>query len=154
MNKVLTTTQFILWLQFAKGFTGDFEQTVIRYATLMLQPLELGMFVACVDGKPIPKDWENNKAWQFKKKREEIIQHAKEQVLFEEEFYIRDWEGSVIIKKALCIKVDDGDTEKEICLMWKTWKDNWESSHGDSIEDLVREIDIKPTKAFTDKVGL
>jgi hypothetical protein len=73
-------------------YAMDFYHSVSKYAEFLKQPLELGMFIPCVDGTPIeePEQFRGYvssthknplRPWQIKEC--EIYQQAKERVLFE-----------------------------------------------------------------------
>lgn len=157
MKKVLTTTQFNLeqaQLCLDKEITKEqYLMRTMNYAMLMSASLDLGMFTPCVDGKPIeePKEfmhWKGGSTPPVSAKEHkqcEQYQQAKEQVLFE---------GCEIVKH------NSGDTnlahssgELIAHIIPYGNKDEWEW-HWRDIEAPARQIDLKPTQAFLNKIGL
>ena len=142
MKKVLTTTEFVFWLHDDRiGNRKGWEVfvTAKQYAEVMRLPLEPGMFVPCVDGKPLglPPTHRHQGKIEY--------QQAKERVLFHGVEYIRGYlESEQYLKQ---------DIET-----WATWNyilSKWQwIEHCRIIEDLARQVDLKPTKAFLEKIGL
>lgn len=157
MDKVLTTTEFILWMD--ANPKKEWEQlpdalaAIQVYAQLMRNHLELGMFTPCVDGKPVEPPVDTDSKYEYVEDEEllwdddlyqtdkEQYQQAKEQVLFD------GWgfnDGYLSDKKLHY----NAQTCKNGGVYWM---------HGfkaDATEDLARQIDLKPTQAFLNKIGL
>ena len=163
MDKVLTTTEFVLWYPTMDSTPIDhkvFANHALAYALLMQQPLELGMFVPCVDGKPIeePKNWETYIKYhkdETRVKPEYIAyQQAKEQVLFEG----GTWEKRGFNEESLHLLDRWHNFEKngEVHIPYMI-REGFKTSCGfnpRNIEELSITIDLKPTKAFLNKIGL
>ena len=167
MKKVLTTTEMVR-LHEANN-DADWINQVLQYADLMRQPLQLPMFVPCVDGKPIEKPVPTNSApievdvpltEQQAKDVNAFTQYqkAKEQVLFD---------GCEIVHQTHCtepLKKGDNDNslwKGEILIQIKkgsalrfSRKTGKQISLYENIEALARKAKLKPTQAFIDKVGL
>lgn len=83
--KLISMTEFVLELwkdQSKKEITyvglHEFTRLTVNYANFLKQPLELGMFVPCVDGVPI-----NIEDYQYSIKKMQTYLQAKENVLFD-----------------------------------------------------------------------
>lgn len=138
MKKLLPTTPFILWLENdnetcdvanKRGYI-EFKSIIISYAKLMQLKPELGMFVPCVNGKPI----------------EQPRGSQKERVLFE------GWKSITVnytngaIKGKLKLQFHNSGTTN----LWVGGLDKVVRN----IEDLVRATDLTPTKTLLKEIGL
>jgi len=165
MEKVMTTTEFVFWIKHhrteiqakkilqGEGPLPDYFFLVIHYAELMLLPLELGMFVPCVDGKPIEEP-EGYKKWvkdgfppisNVDKKAD--YDQAILKVLFEGyEIYkgVTEYYSIQLVGRAGNTTIGHWTGELETV----DWHDR------ETIEDLVRQRDLKPTQAFLKQIGL
>jgi len=161
MEKVLTTGQLLTWLDDNHSSLWEHWQnknplnvapihfTDWKYARLeqnekiMQQTPELGMFVPCVDGEPIKKPTHSGvspllqESFEYEKKQ---YKQAKSQVLFDKCKLFEN--GRYVIINGISVDVRKG-------LIWN--KARFEISN---IEDLAKEVDLTPTKAFLDKIGI
>jgi len=163
MEKVLTTGQFVLSLADkiklhpvrndkntitdALGMLDQYH-IIYNYANIMQQSPELGMFTACIDGEPIEmpeyEDFDTEEANEPKSEfnilMEQYLQ-AQEQVLFDKCKLFED--GRYVIIDGESVDVRKG-------LIWNK-KGRIEIG---TIEDLVKEVNLVPTKSFLKQIGL
>jgi len=148
--KVLTTTDFVMWLnamddQLQLSDANQWD-IVFDYAELMAKPLELGMFVPCVDGEIIKEKWVeqgDGTKRQVKDSYYDKYQRAKERVLFE------GWKEGMY-------EVHDGKPKYlDVSPYDGAGASIWFNKYG-TIEAVVNSniIDLKPTEAFWKKIGL
>jgi len=163
MKKVLTTTEFVLWLTndkevAIKVIDGSMDAyfQIAKYAHLMKQPLELGMFVPCADNRPFeqpirkinPPDLKDNKRLaDIYDRALSLYRNATEAVLFE------DWKLQEQGGIWQCIVPSDTKDGSPGSVLFEGLKDKGIDFRGFTIE-YVAKLGIKPTQAFLDKIGL
>lgn len=102
--KLIKCSDYVLEQRHVKNKDGEvngveYAWKVIRYANFLKKPLELGMFVPCVDGKPIQSVFPPMKkdadiigfTVEEMRKQEafEQYQEAKDRVLFDNVYYVK-----------------------------------------------------------------
>jgi len=146
LEKVLTTTGFVLWIEERGRNMDDLTRylTIVFYAKLMQTPLALEMFVPCKDGKSME---EPGSAPIYTHSKGYITEYkqAQEKVLFEGLDYFQPTD--ILPNKTLV------QNNEIIELTKKGWDLNMTKL--ETIEDLINSnIDLIPTDNFYKKIGL
>jgi len=157
MKKLITMTEYVIWLKDYKGLDvhvlGDAKRywKGHKYAKLLQTPLELGQFIPCKDGEPMEKPskwgaWENGTLNLSHLTKSECMayQMALESVLF------KGWafgnNGFLVNEFGGCIGVR---TDKGFTFLHKDTVPNWKT-----IEDIIRDFELTPCKACKEIIGL